>query len=136
MSRNRSEIVLVAVLKCIAAAAVLAVVPVFMPHDWMEACHRRLGMGPLPELPIVVYLTRSLSAMYAFHGGLLWVVSGDLRRYAAVVRYLGWAFVVIGSVTLWIDLHAGMPWFWTVGEGPASIAVGLAILVLRGKVGD
>ena len=104
------ERMLVLLLRAIAVAASLAVVPVFMPHAWMDACHRGLGLGPLPETPVIVYLTRSLSAMYVFHGGLLWLVAGDLRRYAPLVTYLAAAFTAFGLVTLWIDVHAGLPW--------------------------
>jgi hypothetical protein len=30
-----------------------AVMPVFMPHCRMDACHRWLGLGTLPEMPII-----------------------------------------------------------------------------------
>jgi hypothetical protein len=59
-----AERLLVVLLRTIAAAGALAIVPTFMPHGWMNACHRWLGLGELPETPIIVYLTRSLSAMY------------------------------------------------------------------------
>ncbi len=128
------ERMLVLLLRAIAVAASLAVVPVFMPHAWMDACHRGLGLGPLPETPVIVYLTRSLSAMYVFHGGLLWLVAGDLRRYAPLVTYLAAAFVVFGIVTLWIDVHAGLPWPWVASEGPAGLVFGVAIFTLRRRV--
>jgi hypothetical protein len=37
---NRLERTLLIVLRSIAMVASLAVVPVFMPHAWMNACHR------------------------------------------------------------------------------------------------
>jgi len=131
---NRSERILAAALRVIGFSAMLAVVPVFMPHAWMDACHRALGLGPLPELPVIVYLSRSLSAMYVFHGGLLWVAAGDLRRYSVIVTYLGLAFLGFGAVSLWIDVHAGMPWFWIAAEGPFALAFGLVILVLQRRM--
>jgi hypothetical protein len=121
----------VAILKFIGLAAMLAVVPVFMPHAWMDECHARMGLGTLPEWPIIVYLTRSLSAMYAVHGGLLWLVANDLRRYAPIVTYLGLAFIGFGAASLWIDMRAGLPEFWIASEGPFAILFGLAVLVLQ-----
>jgi hypothetical protein len=121
-------------LRSIAAAAMLAIVPVFMPHRWMDACHRWLGLGELPEQPVIVYLTRSLSAMYVFHGGLLWLLAGDVRRYAAPVVYVALAFIGFGAVMLWIDLRAGLPWFWVLSEGPFSLVFGLILLVVQAKI--
>ena len=125
------ERTLAIMLRVVGTAALLAIVPVFMPHAWMDQCNRWLGLGPLPELPVIVYLTRSLSAMYVFHGGLMLLVAGDLRRYAAVVVYLGWAFAGFGVVSLWIDIHAHLPWFWIATDGPLALAYGLAVLVLQ-----
>ena len=101
-----------------------------MPHAWMDACHRGLGLGALPELPILIYLTRSLSALYAAQAALLWLVSGDVRRYGPVVFYVGVAFLVFGAVVLGIDYHAGLPWFWILGEGPVLMLIGFLILGL------
>jgi hypothetical protein len=127
----KPERMLVLLLRAIAVAAALAVVPVFMPHRWMDVCHRWLGLGSLPELPVIVYLTRSLSAMYVFHAGVLWIVARDVRRYAPLVTYLAAAFITFGLVTLWIDLHAGLPWPWVASEGPLGIAFGAAMFALK-----
>ena len=120
-------------LRAIGLAAMLAVVPVFMPHAWMDAIHAALGLGELPRLPVIVYLSRSLSAMYVFHGGMLWLIAGNLKQYAPLVTYTGVAFVAFGLVALWIDISAGLPWFWIAAEGPFAIAFGAAVLwVQRG----
>jgi hypothetical protein len=132
---NRSDFPLVVLLRAIAVAASLAVLPVFMPHAWMDAGHRWLGLGTLPETPIIVHLTRSLSAMYAFHAGLLWIVSRDVRRYAALVTYGALAIMVFGAVLIGIDVRAGLPWFWIAGEGPLTIGMGLAMFVLQRVIG-
>ena len=129
-----AEKALVTLMRLIAAMGSLAIVPVFMPHAWMDATHRWLGMGELPETPVIVYLTRSLSALYAFQAGLLWLVSCDVRRYGVLVTYVSAAFAVFGAIVLWIDLKAGTPWFWTLGEGPFLIVMGLAMLVLQRRM--
>jgi hypothetical protein len=38
--------------------------------------------------------------------------------------------VVFGAIMIGVDLHAGMPWWWTVNEGPPVIAVGAVMLYL------
>ena len=87
-------------------------------------------MGELPGEPIVGYLARSASAFYALTGGLLWVVSFDLRRFRPVVCYLGVAFILIGLMLAAVDLGEGMPWWWCLVEGPVNIGFGAAILIL------
>jgi hypothetical protein len=41
---------------------------------------------------------------------------------------------VTGFVLLGIDLAAGMPTSWTLGEGPPTIVVGLVVLGLQRKI--
>jgi hypothetical protein len=127
----RSERLLVALLYLCAAVSSLAAIPVVMPHRWMDISHRWLGMGELPQMPVIVYLTRSLSALYVFHGGMLWFMARDVRRYSTLITYLGFAFVGFGIVTAGIDLCAHLPVMWIAMEGPLLMGVGVAILVLQ-----
>lgn len=83
---------------------------------------------------MVDYLARSVSAFYAMAGGLAWLVSGDLGRHTRVVAYLGWMGVVFGLAVLAIDLVAGLPAFWTAVEGPATVVLGLVVLILVRKL--
>jgi len=108
-------------------SATLAVV---LPTPWMAATHRWLGLGDFPRSPLVEYLTRSLSALYAFHGGILLLAASDVTRFAPLVRYIGSATLVIGAALLVIDLYAGLPPAWIAIEGPSVMLIGLAILRL------
>ena len=128
------ERLLVWLLRLFGASTLTALGAVFMPHDWMNLIHQRLGMGELPHLPIVGYLTRSISALYALHGALLLFVSLDVQRYLPLVRFLGAASAVMGALLLGLDLAVGMPVFWTVAEGPPVVALGIVILVLARRV--
>ncbi len=129
-----SQRLLVLILRAIAVSAVFALIPVFMPHAWMDAIHRHLGLGPLPETPTTIYLTRSLSAMYAMHAGLLWIISRDLRHFAALVTYVGVVLLAFGATLIWIDCRAGLPWLWVASEGPFTISLGVAVLVLQRRL--
>jgi len=103
---------------------------VFLPTPWMARAHAALGLGEFPATPIVDYLTRSISALYGFHGGLLLVLSGRVERYRAVLAYVAVMHLLFGLAMIAIDLHAGMPWPWTLAEGPPIVAAALIILYL------
>lgn len=131
MKRPRRWAILVAVLRLEAAVVSLAALAVFLPTSWMEAANLRLGLEPFADTPLTQYLTRSLSALYAMHAGVLWVAASDVERFSPLVTYLGAATFAFGLALLGIDLHAGLPWQWTLGEAPGTIAAGAAVLVLQ-----
>ena len=113
----------------------LAFAAVFLPTSWMASSHEWLGMGEFPASPLTDYLTRSLSALYGFHGVLLFIVANDPRRYERIVLYLGIMKGVFGAMLLAIDLHAGLPQHWTSLEGPPLVGMGMLILYLRSRLG-
>jgi len=100
------------------------------PYSWMNAIHQWLGLGVLPDAPVVGYLARSTSAFYAMIGGLLWVLSFDVRRFRPVLLYLGWATVAMGLTLFVVDWVEGLPQFWRFWEGPLDAGLGVAILWL------
>jgi hypothetical protein len=122
---------LVWLLRLYGAVALAAVVPVGFPVAWMAGLHEWLGLGPYPRVPIVDYLARSLSALYALSGGLLLLVAGDVARHRATIAYVGWAAVALGVVLPGIDLHAGMPAHWTLREGALAAYGGAILWLLR-----
>jgi hypothetical protein len=128
MARKHKD-VLALFLRLVGTVALMAVMAVVMPYSWMNAVHQWLGMGPLPAQPIVGYLARSLSAFYAILGGLLWVVSFDLRRHRVVLQYIGLAVVILGITLGVVDFTEGMPRFWRFAEGPLNVVLGLIILL-------
>ena len=114
----------------------IAVIPAVMPFSWMIAIHRQLGMGELPEGPIMGYLTRSLSILYAMHGALVFFVSLDVRRYLPVVKCLAVLSIVLGAGLLVLDFVVGMPLFWIICEGPFIIVFYSFLFWLASKVQD
>ncbi|MCP4200592.1 MAG: hypothetical protein GY769_01495 [bacterium] len=121
-------------LRLLGTSSLTALVFVAAPHSWMISIHSSLGMGALPEAPVVWYLARSTSAFYALLGGLFWVVSFDLRRYRPIVTYLGGSVMLLGVVLLIVDWAEGLPRLWTAWEGPFVAAFGLTVLVLAKKI--
>ena len=128
---TRSDPALRFLLRFFGTSSLLALIFVAAPSAWMDTIHANLGMGRLPDAPVVGYLARSTSAFYAFLGGLLWVVSFDLPRYRRVTNYLGIAIAAMGVALTLIDWFEGMPFFWKIWEGPFVTLLGLAITLLN-----
>jgi len=124
---------LVLFLRILACVTGLALFAVFMPRHCMATTHEWLGVGKFPDGPIVEYLARSLSAFYAMHGGLMWLISTDPRRCAPLLTYVAWTTTVFGAGLLAIDSLAGLPLQWTAMEGPFVVVLGLVMLFLKTK---
>src|SRR5215467_11052965 len=110
---TKSDRALVLLLRFVGVSALFALVAVFMPMSWMAATHRWLGLGEMPAAPVVEYLARSVSALYALFGAFCLVVASHLERYRPLARFLGLAFALLGLVLLGVDVGAGMPWWWS-----------------------
>ena len=129
-----NERILVLVLRMIGGVSLLAAIFVFVPYSWMNAIHQMLGMGELPSNPIVGYLARSTSAFYALLGGLLLVLSSDVRRHKIVLTYLGIAISLFGLTLLFVDWFEGLPWFWKIWEGPFVFLLGVVMFFLNHRI--
>ncbi|MBL7133123.1 MAG: hypothetical protein ISS78_03410 [Phycisphaerae bacterium] len=129
---NREKM-LVWLLRFFGGVMLLAVVAVCMPGSWMAACHEWLGLGKFPDAPIADYLARSLSAFYAIMGGLVLLISGDIRRYATIITYVAVVCIVFGVATLVIDVRLALPTWWIVGEGPFVAGLGVVILIVQAR---
>ncbi len=127
---NLAERALVFVLRLSGSILLLAMPAIFLPETWMAAIHEWLGLGAFPQAPIVDYLARTESALYAIFGGLLLVVSRDVRRYRAVIQYIIVTGLAFGVVVIGIDWTAGLPRYWVAGEGPAILVSSGVMMVL------
>jgi hypothetical protein len=131
---NKPELAIVIIMRVIGVSGLFAIPAIFLPYSWMNIIHESMGLGVLPDAPIVSYLARSLSAFYAIVSTITLFIALDIWRYRSFVKL--WAIIVIatGFVLLGIDVAAGMPTSWTVGEGPPTIAIGLVVLQLQKKI--
>ena len=123
--------VLKLLLRLAGAVTTTAFFTILLPVDWMEATHERLGLGEFPRAPVVDYLARSIAGLYGFHGVLLLLIASDPIRYRAIISYVSVLNITFGLMLIGIDLHAGMPSWWTLGEGPPVIAFGVVIAALN-----
>jgi hypothetical protein len=130
----KAETLLVWLLRLFGIATLCALPTVFMPLSWMDWCHRRIGLGPLPEGPIFEYLARSTSAFYAILGGIILICAQDLRRYSAIITYIAVICIVAGIGVTVLDAMLSLPLAWTLSEGPMTIATGIVILILQARI--
>ena len=113
----------------------VALVAVVMPFAWMQEIHSGfLGMGDMPGGPIVEYLARSLSLLYALHGALLLFLARDVSRFLPVIRYFAVLGIVFGVIIIGLDIAVGLPVSWVLGEGPFIIPLSIVILWLARRV--
>jgi hypothetical protein len=122
---------IVFLLRLSGGTTVCAFFAMFLPVDFMESTHNVLGIGEFPRSPLVDYLTRSVAALYGFHGCLLLLISTDPVKYRAIVYYAGAMNLLFGIIMVAIDLHAGMPLVWTLLEGPPISVLGAVLLILN-----
>ena len=109
---------LIVFLRITAVLLMSAAGAVVMPYAWMNAAHHWLGFGTLPDQPLVAYLTRSLSALYAGLGVYSWFLARDVKRYLPLLEPaipLSFAFSLI---LILIDVLVEMPTWWTAIEAP------------------
>jgi hypothetical protein len=122
--------ILTVLLRIGGATMLCALVGVVMPTRWMAVAHEALGIGSFPASPLVDYLIRSVALLYAIHGGIFLLLSRDIERYLSLIVWLAALNLAFGLSMIVIDLHAGLPWFWTVAEGPPIIVSAITMIVL------
>ncbi|MGE0760459.1 MAG: hypothetical protein AB7F89_08295 [Pirellulaceae bacterium] len=121
------------VLRVLGLIDTLALLAVVMPRSGMAMLHAWAGLGTLPDGPVVGYLARSASALYALHGLLVVFLSFDVLRYWRLIRFFATAALFHGLVMLAVDLGEGMPIWWTMSEGPIFSLTGVAVLVAQSR---
>lgn len=127
---SRAEQWLVWLLRLQGSMLLLALPAVFLPFAWMAAVHSWLGLGEFHHTPLVEYLTRSLSGMYAFWGPIYLLLAADVRRYLPLIRLIAVLQIVFGVGMLVLGVAVGMPLPWILSEAPVIVALSLAVLWL------
>jgi hypothetical protein len=133
MNRQR---LLVWLLRLAGAVEILAFVAVVMPRSWMEISHAWLGLGQMPDGPVLMFMIRQASYTYGVHGLSLWLIASDVKRFHAFVMFNAIAFLLATPVFLLIDLTSGMPWWWAAGDPISCGLFGAALLSLSYKTAE
>jgi hypothetical protein len=127
MNRER---LLIWLLRLAGATEILAFISVVMPRSWMEIAHEGLGMGTMPEGPLVMFMIRQASYAYGMHGVSLWILASDVVRFRPLIVFNGAAFLLAGPVFFLIDYTTGVPFWWTIFDSLACGATGVLLLLL------
>jgi hypothetical protein len=127
MNRKRLQAWL---LRLAGAVEILAFISVVMPRSWMEISHEWLGMGAMPDGPLVMFMIRQASYAYGMHGISLWLIASDVDRFRPLVIFNGIAFLLAAPVFFLIDYTSGVPFWWTIGDTLACAFFGVGLLWL------
>lgn len=130
---RRAERWVVASLIVFGSLDLVALAAVFLPWSWMNAVHQTTGLGELPQEPVVGYLARTASLLYALHGAVILFVACDVRRYWPLVRFLAAAAVVHGGFLVYIDVLESLPGWWQFTEGFCIAATGGMVWLLSAR---
>ncbi len=125
MNKERIQKVL---LRLTGAFEILAFIAVVMPRTWMEMSHEWLGLGQMPDGPVLMFLIRQASYTYGMHGISLWVLARDVKRFRPLIILNGLAYLLAAPVFWAIDYSAGMPVWWTIGDCIGCGVLGAALL--------
>ncbi|HEY0763576.1 MAG TPA: hypothetical protein VGD61_14485 [Pyrinomonadaceae bacterium] len=124
------RLLLVWLLRLAGATEVLAFIAVVMPRSWMEIANTSIGLGPMPDGPLLMFMIRQASYTYGVHGLSLWLIASDVERFRSFVVFNGIAFLLAAPVFFLIDLTSGMPWWWAVSDPGSCGLFGAALLWL------
>src|ERR1041385_3888220 len=109
------EQMLVWFLRVSAAMFFSAILAVPMPTTWMKMVAGWYDLE-FSDQPLIQYLARSASALYASSGATYWFMSYDVRRYLPFLRFAVYMMAVLDAILIVIDLMVSMPVLWTIGE--------------------
>lgn len=109
---------------------ILAFFAVIMPRSWMEVSHAWLGLGQMPDGPLIMFMIRQASYTYGMHGISLWVLASDVARFRTLVLLNGIAYLLAAPVFFLIDYTSSMPWYWTVMDSVGCGFFGAVLLLL------
>lgn len=124
------ENILKLILRLSGALLVLAFIAVFLPYEIMNVLHNQMGLGKLPQIPIVDYLARSVSLFYGIHGVFVIYISFNIRHYVKFLKLLCILGFIFGVTIFFIDLNAQMPAYWSYSEGVLVSSLNLLVYIL------
>lgn len=118
-------------LRIIAIVQMLTFAVVLMPVAWIASWHAWLGMGVMPDDPVLRYVIRGAAFVQGALGVLGWVIATDVVRYRPLIITLAAICLFAAPAYYFIDAMAGMPHFWCLFDfAYCGVAGGVLTLCL------
>ena len=86
------------------------------------------------DAPLVQYMTRSMSLLYAVMGASYWFMSCDVQRYLPLLRFTIPCTLAFDVAVIALDVWIPMPITWIVGESIVIVAWTVALWWLVRRV--
>ncbi len=116
------------ILRIVALVSLIALPAIITPRLAAEKVSWVMGSGQPPMTPLMLYMMAGGAAVFLGQAVLLWAMSGDVIRYAPLIRLVAWIYMICGPLFLWIDSQAGLPKWWMAMDTAGSMACGAALL--------
>ncbi len=116
------------ILRIVALVSLIALPTIIAPRLAAEKLSWVMGFGQPPMTPLMLYMMAGGAAVFVSQAVLLWAISGDVIRYAPLIRLVAWIYLICGPLFLWIDSQAGVPKWWMVMDFAGCISGGAALL--------
>jgi hypothetical protein len=114
-------------LRFIAIIQMLTFAVVVMPVGWIAAWHAWLGMGAMPDDPVLRYVIRGAAFVQGALGVLGWVIATDVVRYRPLIITLAAICLCAAPAYFLLDAVAGMPRFWCIFDFAYCLAAGAVL---------
>ena len=119
------------ILRLTGLTEILAFIAVVMPRSWMEVSHQWLGLGQMPDGPILMFMIRQASYAYGMHGLSLWILAADVVRFRRLIIFNGISFLLAAPVFFLIDYTYGLPAWWIMVDSLGCGSFGAWMLLLN-----
>lgn len=116
-------------LRFVAILQMLTAFVAFVPEKLLAGFQMRIGLGPLPHLPLFLYVLRGAAYCQGAIGVLLWITASDVVRYRALVIATGWIYLVAGPAFYLIHAQSGTPAWWAILDTVSCLFFGAVVLV-------
>jgi hypothetical protein len=117
-------------LRLLAILQMLTLAVVLMPVGWIAAWHAWLGLGVMPDDPVLRYVIRGAALAQGAIGVLLWVIATDVVRFRPLVVTTAAIYLFGAPAYYLLDATAGMPRFWCIFDGAFCLLAGGVLLTL------
>lgn len=111
-------------LRIVAIIQMLTFAVVLMPTAWIASWHAWLGLGVLPDDPVLRYVIRGAAFVQGALGVLVWVIGSDVIRYRPLIITIAAICLCAAPAYYFIDATAGMPRFWCIFDFVYCLAAG------------